>query len=278
MKLEKCSFAKDEVEFLGHKIKDGKLLMDKSKIQAINEWEAPTKVPELRSFLGLVNYYRRFIKGYSQVAAPLTDLLKKEKKWEWSEKCRNAFEALKEAVTKEPVLALPNHAYPYEVHTDASDFAIGGVLMQGGHPIAYESRKLNETERRYTVQEKEMTAVIHCLRTWRHYLLGSKFLVKTDNIATSYFQTQKKLSPKQARWQDFLAEFDYDLEYKPGKTNLVADALSRKAELASITQLHGELLDMIKEGMSHDPFAKQLITMAEEGKTKRFWVEDGLLL
>lgn len=99
----------------------------------------------------------------------------------------------------DPVLALPDHAKPFEVHTDASDYAIGGVLMQEGHPIAYESRKLNDTERKYTVQEKEMTAIVHCLRTWRHEMLGSKFVVRTDNIVTSYFQTLKKLSPKQAR-------------------------------------------------------------------------------
>ncbi|RVW96752.1 Retrovirus-related Pol polyprotein from transposon 297 [Vitis vinifera] len=130
VKKEKCSFTKEEVSFLGHCIKDGKLMMDDSKVKAIQEWEPPTKVPQLRSFL------------------------------------------------------------------DALDFAIGGVLMQDRHPIAFESRKLNDTERRYTVQEKEMTAIIHCLRTWRHYLLGSHFIVKTDNVATRYFQTQKKLSPK----------------------------------------------------------------------------------
>ena len=99
---------------------------------------------------------------------------------------------MKKAICKELVLSLPDHTKPYEVHTDASDFAIGGVLMQEGHPIAYESRKLNETERRYTVQEKEMTVIIHCLRVWRHYLFGTKFVIMTDNIATSYFQTQKK--------------------------------------------------------------------------------------
>ncbi|GKD28386.1 reverse transcriptase [Tanacetum coccineum] len=126
---------------------------------------------------------------------------------------------------EEPVLRLPDVTMPFELHTDASNFAIGGVLMQDGHPIAFESRKLNETERKYTMQEKEMTAVVYCLRIWRHYLLGFRFVIKTDNIATSYFQTQKKLSPKQARWQDFLAEFDYQLEYKPGKANVVADAL-----------------------------------------------------
>ncbi|KAG8368746.1 hypothetical protein BUALT_Bualt15G0078000 [Buddleja alternifolia] len=209
--------------------------------------------------------------------APLTDLLKKNKPWVWSEACQLAFEDLKAAVSEEPVLALPNFEKMFELHTDASDFAIGGVLMQEGHPIAFKSRKLNETERRYTVQEKEMTAIVHCLRIWRHYLLGSRFVVKTDNVATSYFQTQKKLSPKQARWQDFLAEFDYVLEYKPGKANVVADALSRKAELAAISLAKGNVHEKIKEGLEHDPMAQELMRLAKEGKTRQFWVEDGLL-
>ncbi|RVW59633.1 Transposon Ty3-G Gag-Pol polyprotein [Vitis vinifera] len=251
VKKEKCSFAKEEVSFLGHRIRDGKLMMDDSKVKAIQEWDPPTKVPQLRSFLSLVNYYRRFIKGYSGRAAPLTDLLKKNKAWEWDERCQHAFENLKKAVTEEPVLALPDHTKVFE---------------------------LNDAERRYTVQEKEMTAIVHCLHTWRHYLLGSHFIVKTDNVATSYFQTQKKLSPKQARWQDFLAEFDYTLEYKPGSANHVAGALSHKAELTSMTsQPQGDIMDLLREGLQHDPMAKSLIALAHEGKTKRFWVEDGLL-
>ncbi|XP_070020233.1 uncharacterized protein [Nicotiana sylvestris] len=174
------------------------------------------------------------------------------------------------AVTEEPVLTLPEFAKTFEVHTDASDFAIGGVLIQDKHPIAFESRKLNETEQRYTVQEKEMTTIVHCLRTWRHYLLGSRFVVKTDNVATSYFQTQKKLTPKQTRWRDFLAEFDYALEYKLEKGNIVADALSRKAELAAITSARWDIREAIKEGMQHDLAAKQLIELANKGKTRRF--------
>ncbi|KAK0573647.1 hypothetical protein LWI29_011364 [Acer saccharum] len=173
--------------------------MDGAKVKAVQDWEPPTKVPELRSFLGLVNYYWRFIQGYSAKAAPLTDLLKKNRVWHWSDKCQLAFEELKKAISEEPVLVLPDHTKAFELHTDASDFAIRGVLMQEGHPIAFESCKLSNTEQRYTVQEKGMTAIIHCLRVWRHYLLGATFLIMTDNVATSYFQTQKKLSPKQAR-------------------------------------------------------------------------------
>lgn len=152
VKKEKCSFAQETVQFLEHTIEHGRLKMDESKVRAILDWEPPTKVTELRSFLGLVNYYRRFIKGYSARAAPLTDLLKMNRPWGWSDACAKAFDELKVVVSQEPVLALPNFGKEFEVHTDASDFAIGGVLMQDGHPIAYESRKLNETERRYTVQ------------------------------------------------------------------------------------------------------------------------------
>ena len=145
---EKCSFALGEVGFIGHRIKDGKLMMDESKIKAIQKWDPPTKVPQLRSFLSLVNYYRRFIKGYSARAAPLTNLLKKSKAWTWDEKCQQAFKDLKKVVIEELMLALFDHTKVFEVHTDTSDFAIGGVLMQERYPIAFESCKLNDTERR----------------------------------------------------------------------------------------------------------------------------------
>ncbi|XP_054818995.1 uncharacterized protein LOC129318287 [Prosopis cineraria] len=248
VKKEKCSFAMEEVSFLGHVISHGCLKMDEKKVQAIKEWEPPTSVAELRSFLVLVNYYRRFIKCYSARAAPLTELLKKNKCWTWMEECQRAFEDLKAAVMEEPVLILPDFSKTFEVHTDASNFAIGGVLMQERHPIAFESCKLNDTEKRYMVQEKEMTAI-----------------------------TQKKLTPKQARWQDFLAEFDYVLEYKTGAANVVADALSKKAELATLTQVSGDLVEKVKEGMAQDPIALQLMELAKEGKTKRFWVDDDIL-
>ena len=117
--------------------------MDERKVQAVIDWPAPTKVTELRSFLGLANYYRRFIKGYSKIVSPLTDLLKKDRAWDWDIECRMAFESLKQAISKEPVLQFPNLDLPFEVQTDASDKALGGVLVQEGHPVAFESRKLN---------------------------------------------------------------------------------------------------------------------------------------
>ena len=177
------------MSFLGHRIKDGKLMMDDSKVKAIQECDPPTKAPQLRSVLGLVNYYWWFSKGYSTRLAPLIELLKKNKAWECDERCQQAFEDLKKIMTKEPILALPDHITIFKVHTDASHFAIGGVLMQDRHLITFESRKLNDTERHYNVQENEVIAIVHCLRTWKHYFLGSHFIVKTDNVATSYFQT-----------------------------------------------------------------------------------------
>ena len=125
---------------------------------------------------------------------------------------------------------------------------------------------------------EEIMTIMHCLRKWRHYLLGSKFVVKTDNVATSYFQSQKNITPKQSRWQDFLEEFDYILEYKPGSGNVVADALSRKAELAGITTTHCDIHDSNRDGIQRDPDAKKLMELASQGKTRRFWVEDGFLL
>jgi len=143
VKREKCEFAKAEIMFLGHLIGEGQVKMDPQKIQAIVEWSAPKSVPELRSFLGLANYYRRFIEGYSKKTTPLSDLLKKNRRWEWMVDCQQAFEKLKTAVASAPVLGLPDFEKPFEVHTDASDRAIGGVLVQEGHPVAFESRKLN---------------------------------------------------------------------------------------------------------------------------------------
>ena len=138
VKREKCLFTKPGVDFLGQKIRDGTLFMDKAKVKAIAKWEPPIKVMELRSFLGLVNYYKRFIKGYSTIAAPLIDLLKKTTKWEWIEMSHQAFDALKKVVKEELVLVLPNHSLPFEVHVDASDFVIKGVLMQK-YLITFES-------------------------------------------------------------------------------------------------------------------------------------------
>ena len=157
--------------------------------------------------------------GDSKIASSLTDLLKKERKWEWDAECQAAFQKLKNAITSEPVLRLLDLELSFEVYTDALDRALGGVLVQEGHPVAFESQKLNAAEQRYNAHEKEMIAVIHCLETWKHYLMETQFVVVTDNVANTFFKTQKKLTAKQAQWQEFLADFDFVWVHKPGRHN-----------------------------------------------------------
>ena len=280
VKKEKCLFAQSEIAFLGHWVGQGCIRMDRQKVRAIQDWPAPTTVAGLRSFLGLANYYRRFIAGYSNKVSPLTDLLKKDQPWDWSGPCQQAFEAIKEAVSSEPILRLPDFEVPFEVHTDASDRALGGVLVQQGHPIAFESRKFQDAERRYSAHEKEMTAVVHCLEAWRHYLLGTRFTVVTDNVANTFFKTQKKLSPKQARWQELLAEYDFEWLHKPGRQNTVADALSRQdvqAYVAALSALQSDIQQRVAQAARRDRSYEQTLREVAEGRVRRFWVEGGLL-
>ncbi len=192
-------------------------------------------VPPLRSFLRLASYYRKFIKNFAKIAAPLTNLLKKSAvTYDWDEACDEAFGTLKGILVKVSVLKLPDFDKDFEIHSDASDFAIGGVIVQDGRPVAFESKKLSETERRWSTHEKEMWAVIHCLKTWGHYIGSKDVVVWTDNVTLKYFSTQPKLSSKQVRWQDTLALFNVDIRHKPGKENIVPDALSRKHQLRMV--------------------------------------------
>jgi hypothetical protein len=171
--------------------------MDDHKVKAILDWEPSRIVPTLRSFLGLACYYRKFIKNFTKIATPLTNLLKKSSiTYEWNEACNEAFETLKGILVKAPVLKLPNFDKDFEIHSDASDFAIGGVLVQDGRPVAFESKKLSKTERRWPTHEKEMWAVIHCFKIWDHYIGSKDVVVWTNNVTLKYFVTQPKLSSK----------------------------------------------------------------------------------
>ena len=243
-KPSKCSFFQHSVEYLGHIVSSNGVEPDPAKIKAIHEWKIPTNVKEIRSFLGLAGYYRRFIQDFAKIAAPLTDLTRKNIPYRWSLREGEAFNKLKELMTQAPVLQLADPNLEYKVTCDASDFAVGAVLSQehedGEHPIAFESRKMNPAEGNYPTHERELLAVIHALRTWRHYLQGSKFTILTDHHSLKYFMTQPNLSKRQARWLDFLAEFDYEIVHKPGKSNVVADALSRvdTIECCAISEVH----------------------------------------
>ncbi|KAL0373601.1 UNVERIFIED_CONTAM: hypothetical protein Sradi_3275800 [Sesamum radiatum] len=201
-------------------------------------------------------------------------------KWEWTVACDDAFRLLKQAISSQSVLKLPQFDRPFEVQVDASDCALGGVLVQDKHPVAFESRKLKDAEMRYSTHEKEMTVVIHCLEAWRHYLLGTKFTVVTDNVANTYFKTQRKLSPKQARWQEFLGEFDFEWVHGPGRHNDVADALSRKMieeYVAALTVVESDFLDQIRESSKTDAGYLKLVEQVKKGQIRKYWLDSGLL-
>jgi hypothetical protein len=194
-KFEKCEFVVTKVDFFRHRITQESLKMDDHKVKVILDWEPPRSVSALRSFLGLASYYHKFIKNFTKIATPLINLLKKSSgTYEWDEICNEAFETLKSILLIAPMLKLSNFDKDFEVHSDASNFAIGRVLVQDGKPVAFESKKLNETERRWLTHEKEMWDMIHCLRSWGHYIGSKDVVVWTDNVTLKYFATQPKLS------------------------------------------------------------------------------------
>ena len=233
-KESKCEFFKTEVEFLGHIVgRDGVRMME-DKVKAVADWPEPKNVRDVRAFLGTTGYYRKFVKDFSRIASPLSELTKESVKFCWGPPQQKAFRELKRALQVGPVLVLPDPDLPFVVHTDASGFATGAVLQQdqgkGLQPIAFMSKKMLDAETRYPVHEQELLAIINSLSNWRHYLSGRKFTVKTDHKSLQYFKTQPMLSGRQSRWKDMIANFDFDIEYIEGPTNAVADGLSRRPD------------------------------------------------
>lgn len=254
--MKKCEFFKPELIFLGHVVTEAGLKPDPSKVNTVVEWPHPKSVYEVRSFLGLANYFRRYIQGYAKVAAPLTDLLKgltsadkkgkllqrgklsadkvasleKDFTYRWTPECQKSFMDLKEALVSAPVLKLPDFDKPFVIECDASENAkaVGGILIQEGRPVAYMSKKLSGPELNYSVSDIEMMAVIYCLREWRCYLEGKPFIIVTDHQPNTYLD--KASNPhtlkRRARWLYESAGYDYQWQYKPGKRN-PADPLSR---------------------------------------------------
>src|SRR5580658_3880411 len=201
LKLSKCSFAVPSVEYLGMIVSENKMEMDPAKLSAIVDWVPPHSVKAVRSFIGFCNFYRKFIPDFSTTARPLHDLTKKGATWSWTTECQKAFDTIKEAFLKKPVLAIPDVAKPFTIMTDASLTATGGVLMQNDsngdlHPCAYFSKTLSPAERNYDIYDRELLAIMHALHEWRHYLQGTGFPVKvlTDHKNLMYFKQPHKLS------------------------------------------------------------------------------------
>ncbi|WVZ84755.1 hypothetical protein U9M48_031746 [Paspalum notatum var. saurae] len=196
-KFSKCAFWLKEVSFLGHILSKKGVAVDPSKVKDVLNWKQPETVTEIRSFLGLAGYYRRFIKDFSKTAKPMTSLTKKNAKYVWSSNCEEAFQTLKKLLTSAPVLAQPDVTKPFDVYCDASDSGLGCVLMQEGRVIAYASRQLRKHEANYPMHDLELAAVIHALKIWRHYLLGNTCHIYTDHKSLKYILTQPELNMRQ---------------------------------------------------------------------------------
>ncbi|KAL0373524.1 UNVERIFIED_CONTAM: Retrovirus-related Pol polyprotein from transposon [Sesamum radiatum] len=299
----------EEIAFLGHVVSKEGVQPDPAKFRAILEWEPPKNVSEVQNFLGLAGYYRRFVKDFSVVAKPLTNLLKKNAPFNWNDRCAQSFEELKRRLTSAPILALPSGDGGYVVYTDASRQGLGCVLLQHGKVIAYASRQLRPHEMNYPTHDLELAAIVHALKIWRHYLYGKTFQIFTDHKSLKYIPTQKELNLRQRRWIELLKDYDCTIDYHPGKANIVADALSRKTvdQLAGMIcynveyltalramdvhlSIGGDILlatmqvkpflkDKIKAAQDKDSYLQKMKTKVQEGKNDQFVIQnDGTLL
>ncbi|KAF5801008.1 putative nucleotidyltransferase, Ribonuclease H [Helianthus annuus] len=233
-KFSKCEFWLREVQFLGHVVSERGIQVDPAKVEAVMNWQEPKTPTEIRSFLGLAGYYRRFIENFSRIAAPLTSLTKKKEKYIWGPKQQESFEILKQKLSNAPVLTLPEGTEEFVVYCDASHTGMGCVLMQKGKVIAYASRQLKVHEKNYTTHDLELGAVVFALKLWRHYLYGIKFVIYSDHKSLQHLFSQKELNMRQRRWMETLNDYDCEIRYHPGKANVVADALSRKERVKPI--------------------------------------------
>ena len=280
---KKCVFGKTAVAYLGHTISGQGVAVDSDKVQAILEWPQPTSLKELRGFLGLTGYYRKYVRHYAQIAQPLTDQLRKEA-FGWTAKATEAFENLKTAMVTPPVLAMPNFSQPFVLETDASGYGVGAVLMQNDRPIAYFSKLLGTRAQQKSVYEKELMAICLAVQKWRYFLLGRHFIVRTDQQSLRYMTQQREIGADYQRWVSKLLGYSFEIQYKPGCSNRVADALSRKSvgdiefgSLVSTSVVDWSLLD---QEVSRDPLLTQLKReiLLQEKHHVGFSVREGKLL
>ena len=279
--FKKCEFCSESVVFLGFIVgKDG-LKVDEDKIKSIQEWPRPTNMTQVRSFLGLAGFYRRFVANFSTIAAPLSELTKKSVIFYWGPEQERAFSTLRDRLTHAPLLALPDFSKTFEVECDASGIGLGGVLMQEGRPIAYFSEKLGGAALNYPTYDKELFALVRCLHTWQHYLLPREFVIHSDHEALKYLRGQANLSKRHAKWVEFIEAFAYVVKYKKGKENVVADALSRRYVLLNSLDARMLGFSLIKELYANDAeFGEVYNQCLENGGTQsvgQFFLHDGYL-
>ena len=185
-KLRKYSFYQRKIHYLGHIISEDGIVVDPKKVEAIKEWLVPRNVAEVRSFMGLARYYKRFITGFSKIAHPITSLQRKEEKFQWTKECEKSFQRLKQLLTSAPILRIADPNVDFLVCTEACKEGLGRVLSQNGFVICYDSRMLKEHENNYATHDLELATIVHALRKWRHYLMGRRFELRTDHNGLKY--------------------------------------------------------------------------------------------
>jgi hypothetical protein len=255
--LINANFLRKEVEFLGHVVTQDGIKPNSKKIEAIQKFPVPKTQREIKSFLGLLGYYRRFIKNFAKITKPLTQCLKKNEKVAHTKEFLESVALCKNILTTEPVLAYPDFEKPFEVTTDASNYAIGAILSQDNHPLCYASRTLNPAEVNYSTIEKELLAIVWSCKYFRPYLFGRKFTILTDHKPLQWLFSLKEPNSRLVRWRLKLEEFDYVIQYKKGKNNQAADALSRNPvdlnalETQSLCNNTGDIDDTIQHYIDH---------------------------
>ena len=232
LKPSKCQLLQKHVAFLGHIVSEDGVSTDPEKVRAIMDWPTPDNLREVRSFVGLCSYYRRFVEGFAKISAPLHAMTKKGETFRWTSECQEAFDRLKVVLTSAPVLAMPDEESPFLLDVDAAQTSIGAVLSQRQQGVekvvAYASRKLSKCEINYCVTRKELLAVVYFVKYFKHYLQGRRFTVRTDHAALQWLRKIPEPVGQQARWIGFLEEFEYDIVHRQGKLHANADALSRR--------------------------------------------------
>ncbi|XP_011871373.1 PREDICTED: uncharacterized protein LOC105563955, partial [Vollenhovia emeryi] len=263
---DKCEFLSTKVTYLGHVISNDGVKPDPKKLEAVQQFPRPKTPKNIKQFLGLAGYYRRFIPNFSKLAKPLTNLLKNDTRFEWTQE--ESFDILKQKLCEEPVLRYPDFSKSFILTTDASGIAVGGILSQGeinkDKPIAYASRTLTDSELKYDTYEKEALAIVYCVKHFRPYLYGRKFTLVTDHKPLLWFKNAQDANMRILRWRLKLAEYEYDVVYKAGITNVNADALSRNPvdfEEADCNTIHHKNLN------PNDPKdAEKIAQMLEESE------------
>jgi hypothetical protein len=289
--LSKCEFWLKQIAFLGHVVSKGGISIDPSKVHDVLSWKALTSDGDIQSFLGLA--------GFSKISKPMTELLEKDKKFEWTPACKASFQELKKRLTTTPILVMPDMDKPFSIYCDASGQDLGCVFMQDGRVVAYASQQLRKHEVNYPTHDLELAVVVHALKIWRHYLMGKRCELYMDHKSLKYMFTQSNLNLRQRRWLELIKYYDLGINYHPGKANMVAYALSRRSHVSQLVvdsmpfelceefdkfnlrivanteatkmEVGSNLLQEIQKGQLEDEKIQEIKHNIKEDKSPGFW-------